>query len=293
MRTSGATVLFDGLIFGEGPRWHDGKLWVTDQHAHKLWVIEPGDATVFAEFDDMPSGLGFLPDGTVLVAEMRTQKIWALSPAGDARELYADVSSHNQTPGLINDMVVDGLGRAYVGLRQGKYAQPTNTGPDGIVLIRPDRSTVLVDGDFRAPNGAIVTADNLTHICASTVGKELIAFDIEDDGTLTNRRQWAPVSSAVDGMCLDAENAMWIALPGEGRFERVLEGGDVVDAIEVDGWAIACVLGGPERRTLHMIVTDMSNEDITRFPDAGHDHDSRARGRVETVEVDVPGAGWP
>src|SRR5262249_21403821 len=191
------------------------------------------------------------------------------------REVYADVSDHNERPGLINDMVVDGLGRAYVGLRQGKYAQPSNTGPDRIVLIRPDRSTVVVDEDFRAPNGAIVTADNRTHICASTVGKELIAFDIADDGTLSNRRLWAAVPSAVDGMCLDAEHGMWIALPGEGRFERVLEGGEVTDSIDVDGWAIACVLGGPDRRTLHMIVTDISNEDITRFPDAGHDDDSR------------------
>src|SRR5262249_14856434 len=147
-------------VFPEGPRWHEDKLWVTDQHAHKLWVIEPGDGTVFAEFDDMPSGLGFLPDGTVLVAEMRTQLIWALSPSGDRREVYADVSPLNASPGLINDMVVDGQGRAYVGLRQGKYAQPSNTGPDSIVLIRPeDRSTVVVDPDFRAPNGAVVTAD--------------------------------------------------------------------------------------------------------------------------------------
>ena len=281
-------VLLDGLVFPEGVRWHDDKLWVADQHAHKVWTCDlDGKAEVVAELEDMPSGLGFLPDGTPLVTEMRTQRVFRIRNGG--LELHADFNSLR--PGWINDMVVDGKGRAYVGQRQGKYAQ-ANEGPESVVLVEPDgRYRVVVD-DIQGPNGTIVTPDNRVMIITEGGLRQLTAFDIEEDGSLVNRRVWAG-NVRSDGICLDAEGAVWVGSPQEHQFMRVREGGEIADRIEVDGWAIACVLGGPDRRTLFMLCTHTNIESIRRLGDPGLDHTSDSRGRVEMVQVDVPGAGWP
>ncbi|MFR9805285.1 SMP-30/gluconolactonase/LRE family protein [Pseudonocardia sp. RS010] len=287
-------VLCDGLVFGEGPRWHDGRLWLSDQHDHKIWqVTAEGERSLFAEFDDMPSGLGFLADGTVLVAMIRTEQVLALSPDGRSRRVHSDLSAVLPGTGHVNDMVVDPLGRAYVGVRRDGYADFAGTGPDGIALVAPDASATLVEPDFRLANGLAVTADGSTLISGSTASGQLGAWSIAADGTLGPRRLFAQTSGPADGICLDEAGGVWVGHPHDGCFERVLEGGEVTDRIDVDGWAIACVLGGPDRRRLHLVVTDMGDEDIANLQDPAYDLKSRARSRVEVVDVEHAGAGSP
>lgn len=290
MDLSTRKVVFDGLWFGEGPRWDGERLWVSDQHAKKLWWIADGEATVRAEFDDMPSGIGFLPDGTALVAAMRSRRLLAINGEKAAPELFVDMAEWGAH---INDMITDSRGNTYVGVRSGGYAQPPQ-GPDTIVLVTPEGDMRLVEEDLRAPNGMVVTPSGETLIVASTVGRQIVAYDIADNGDLTNRRLWAPVHEGVpDGMALDAEGLLWVGLAAAHKFARIAEGGEVVDEIPADGIGIACVFGGPDRTTLFLITNNANGDDIHRFPDAGDEHDSLFRGFVESVESAVPGIGIP
>ncbi|SKC09846.1 SMP-30/gluconolactonase/LRE family protein [Sphingopyxis flava] len=282
-------LFFDDLVFPEGIRWREDGLWVADQHAHKVWRIgSDGKGEVICVLDDMPSGLGFTPDGSVLVAEMRTQKIHRIAPDG-TMTLHADLAVLR--PGWINDMVVDGRGRAYVGHLTGKYALPSD-GHDELVAVELDGSIRVVADNLAGPNGTAVTPDNRTMILAESAQQRLLAFDIEDDGSLKGRRVWAEGIHS-DGICLDAEGGVWVGSPAESRFKRVVKGGAVTDFIEVTDWAIACTLGGLGRDTLYMLVTRATAETFADMADPGRDHLSNARGRVETCKVNIPGAGWP
>ncbi|MFR9805282.1 SMP-30/gluconolactonase/LRE family protein [Pseudonocardia sp. RS010] len=294
MDLSTRRVLFDGLWFGEGPRWDGTRLWVSDQHANTLYWVEEGRTSVRAKFDDMPSGIGFLPDGTALVAAMRSCRLLAVQGESDPPELFVDMSKWGPQ---INDMLTDSRGNTYVGVRSGGYAQPPQ-GSDTIVLVTPEGEMRLVEEDLRAPNGMVVTPDGGTLIVASTMGRQIVAYDIADNGDLENRRLWASLTDGAipDGMCLDAEGMAWVGNPGENpRFLRIAEGGEIVDEIPVGpgDMAIACVFGGPDRSTLYLIVNNENGDDIHRFPNPGDEHDSRFRGRVEAVECSVPGAGIP
>jgi sugar lactone lactonase YvrE len=288
--TSANAVLFDDMVFPEGPRWHNGELWVSDQHAHKVWAIDPsGAGRVVAELDDMPSGIGFLPGGEAVVVEMRTEKLHLIDSSSQVRG-YADLSGR---PGWLNDMVVDTQGRAYVGYRQGRYAQPDNVGPDAIALVGTDGTVRFVAEDITSPNGLVITPDGKSLIVASTAARELVAFDVASDGSLSGRRTWAPLDHPPDGICLDEEGAVWVAFPSAAEFARVHEGGDVTDRIPVDGWAIACMLGGEGRRTLFMMVTYATAHELHRLGDPGQDNTSQCRGRIESRSVNVAGAGLP
>lgn len=278
-----------GLVFPEGPRWHAGRLWLSDIHAHKVWSFDSAGLTeLVADLPDRPSGLGFLPDGTLIAACMRSQRIVRL-PANSLDDIYADLSGLGGT--WTNDMVVGGEGRAYVGIM-------TDCGPggDALVLVRPDGSSEVVAEGLSTPNGLAITADGKTLLVAQTRAHRIEAFAIRPDGTLQGRRVFADVGEAFpDGICADAEGAVWMGSPMTHEFLRLADGGAVLDriALEGDEWGVACIHGGDDRRTLFLVIVRSTLENNAACADFESDLRSTASGRVETLAVGVPGAGWP
>ena len=285
----------EGFVFPEGPRWHAGELWFSDIHAHKVIAIDlSGHARVAAEFDDRPSGLGFLPDGSLIACLMRSKRVMRV--AGDRVEVLADLSNYPWD--FTNDCVTDGRGRTYLGFRGDMFKRPTGAQgplPHGVVLVEPNGQSRIVAEDIAGPNGTVITPDGRTLIIAETHAGLLTAFTIEEDGSLSGRRLFADTRPArPDGICLDAEGAIWLGSV-EG-FVRVREGGIVAEriSVEVDGHAVACALGGPDRRTLFMLFVHVPpGFDLGRATDPREDVHSPLRGRIEAIEVAVPGAGWP
>ncbi len=275
------TVLLDGLAFAESPRWHDGKLWFSDMHAHRVMTVDlDGKAETIVEVPGQPSGLGWLPDGRLLVVSMTDRRLLRLDAAGlvEVADLHELASYH------CNDMVVDQQGRAYVGNFGFDFiTQPF--APAELILVTPDGNAHVVADNMAFPNGTVITPDGHTLIVGETYSARLTAFQIEPDGSLTRRRLWAQLKQAVpDGICLDADGAIWVASPMSAEVLRVREGGEVTHRIKVSTQAYACMLGGPERRTLFVLTAETSEPDKAR---------ARPSGRVEVVEVDVPGAGLP
>jgi sugar lactone lactonase YvrE len=281
-----STVVLDGLKFPEGPRWHDGRLWFSDMHAHRVMTLSPnGQTSVIVEVPNQPSGLGFLPDGRLLVVSMVDRKLMVLDPGAGLREV-ADLGT--LATGHTNDMVVDARGRAYIG----NFGFDLAAGVDhfrtaNLVLVQPNGVTTVAADDLGFPNGAVITPDGRTLIVGETFARKLTAFDIAESGALSNRRTWADTKPAnPDGICLDAEGAIWVASPTTREFIRVKEGGEVTDRVTcADGRsAYACTLGDDDRRTLYLCTS--SGDETDRV--AG-----RSQGWIETVRVEVPGAGWP
>lgn len=276
-------VLADGFIFLEGPRWHDGKLWVSDMFAEKIVTVDmQGNTEQVATVPERPSGLGFLPDGRLLIVSMRNRKLLRKDP--DGLKEVADVSSLVQ--GDINDMVVDAQGRAYIGsfgydLMGGEEAKPAN-----IVLVTPEGQVSVAADDLGFPNGTVISPDGKTMIVAETFANCLSAFCIADDGTLFDRRMFAQLGEATpDGICLDAEGAVWVSSFVTGEFIRVKDGGEVTQRIPVPNKrAVACMLGGEGRHTLFMLTAATTVEELAKGNSAAF---------IETVQVEVPGAGLP
>jgi sugar lactone lactonase YvrE len=301
MSASDTQLLADGFVFLEGPRWHDGSLWVSDQHGHKVFRVEmDGTKTTVAEFEDMPSGLGFLPDGSLLVSLMRTRMVMRVldgttSVHSDLTDVSRGFLNTRLHLGWINDMVTDGKGRTYVGHRRGRYAFLGDFPPEGwIVLVEPDGHHYVVAEGVHNPNGAIVTPDGNTLIVAETRARRLSAWTIEEDGSLSDRRAFAALKNRPDGICLDAEGAVWVGDPDGASFTRVRKGGEVVDSVQIEnGHTVACVLGGPDRRTLFMIISNTHGTVMSEQLTAADDANSKCESRIETIEVEVPGAGWP
>ena len=284
---SATRVLLDGLRFPEGPRWRDGKLWFSDMHDGVVRTVDlDGNSEIVVAVPHEPSGLGWLPDGRLLVVSMQDRRLLRLDAGGlvPVADLTPFARCH------CNDMVVDGEGRAYIGnfgfdLHGGASFEPAN-----LVLVLPDGHGEIVASDLRFPNGTVITDDGRTLIVAESFGARLTAFDVGRDGRLSKRRTWAQLAPAPggatpvpDGICLDAEGAIWIASPVTGEVLRVREGGAVVQQIAVEHKAIACMLGGPERRTLFICTAGALEPDATR----------ERSGRIEAIDVEVPGAGWP
>jgi sugar lactone lactonase YvrE len=276
-------VVLDGLIFPEGPRWHDGAFYFSDMHAGIVWRLTPeGIASKVWEFPGNVSGLGWLPDGTMLVVSMMDRHLLRLDPQGVL--MAADLSSFVSNP--INDMVVDRKGRAYIGnfgfdLVKGETPRPTVllcVGPDGGVRVAAD--------ELHFPNGTVITPDGKTLIVAETFAARLTAFDVQQDGTLTNRRVFATVEGVrPDGICLDAEGAVWIAAAGGNKIIRVREGGEIADTIPLpERHAYACMLGGADRRDLYICTARDHVPKIAKEQRAG---------KIEVARVEVPGAGLP
>jgi sugar lactone lactonase YvrE len=303
------TTVLDGLVFPEGPRWHGGRLWVSDMHGRRVLAVEPGQAAgLVAEFV-LPSGLGFLPDGSLLVATMDDKALWRVEEPGAPPERYVDLSSY---PGeFLNDMVVDSEGRAYVGCRtHRKPGVPPSS--DLLLLVQPDRSVEVAVDDVVGPNGVVITPDGGSLILAETHRHCITRFDRDAAGRLTNRRTFAELDRSMltsgrkvfpDGMCLDAEGAVWIGTGFGCEFLRVAPGGELLTrAVPADGrWAVACMLGGADRRTLFMATAKTTIEvqrPIAESEIGDHEaHRTWARtlsqGYVEAVQVDVPGEGTP
>jgi len=273
--TQRTEVLLDGLKFPEGPRWKDGKLWFSDMEDHKVLTVDLDvNVEVILERPNRVSGLGWTPDNKLLVVSMEDRKLLRLDDDG-VKEV-ADLSAHATF--YLNDMVVDKKGRAYIGNFGFDYFNNATFVPAELILVYPDGNYKIVAEDMAFPNGTVITPEGKTLITGETFAARLTAFDINEDGTLSNRRIWANLRSiAPDGICLDEEGGIWVAAPGRHRVARVLEGGKITDKIKVETDAWACMLGGKNNTTLFIAT---SNE-------------SRDQGRIEYVEVEIPKAGLP
>ena len=216
MATLTPQVLLDGIVFPEGPRWHEGKLWFSDIFAGKVMTVDlDGRAAVIASVPERPSGLGWLPDDRLLIVSMRNQRLLRLDP--DGLHTVADVSP--LVKGDINDMVVDPQGRAYIGSMGYDVFAGEAPAPGNIVLVMPDGNARVVADQLEMPNGPVITPDHQTLIVAESFGHRLAAFDIAPDGSLAGRRVFAELGEAVpDGICLDAEGAVWVSSPFTHEF---------------------------------------------------------------------------
>jgi sugar lactone lactonase YvrE len=281
MRTT--EVLADGFAFPEGPRWHDGRLWFSDQHDKRVVAVTPDGVTeTIVHVPNQPSGLGWMPDGSLLVVSMLDRRVLRLV---DSRlEQHADLTE--LAPGTTNDMVVDATGRAYVGnfgfdMYGGE--KPVET---CLIAVEPNGVSRVVAEGLGFPNGTVISADGRTLLVGESMATRITAFDIDGAGNLANRRVFAQLSGAtVDGMCLDAEGAIWAACPFTGRCVRVAEGGEILDQVKgTHPGAFACMLGGEDRRTLY-VCTAPTHEPAQTL--------AARQGRIEFVTVDVPGAGLP
>jgi sugar lactone lactonase YvrE len=277
------TVVLEDLVFPEGPRWHEGRLFFSDQHDHRVVAMTPdGKAETVVEVPQQPSGLGWLPDGHMLVVSMLDRRVLRLE--GGALVEHADLSA--LATGACNDMVVDAEGRAYVG--HFGFDMYAGEGPQeaSIILVQPNGSVSVAADGIKFPNGTVITPDGATLIVGESWGLQLTAFRVGADGALGERRTFAKLQGAApDGICLDAEGAVWIASPGDGRCLRVAEGGEILAEVQTSAkGAFACMLGGDDRTTLY----------ICTAPDHVPSEVRKQRGgRIERIEVHVPGAGLP
>ncbi len=279
------TVVED-LAFPEGPRWHEGRLWFSDMHTGRVLRFDPesGSLDLVVEVPGRPSGLGWDPQGRLLVVSMRDRRLLRLEPAGLVE--LADLS--NLATWYCNDMVVDAAGRAYVGnFGFDIEVPPEELQPVGAVLARvgPDGSVVVAAEDLMFPNGSVITPEGRTMVVAESFAGLLTAFDVDGEGSLSGRRVWAALEGvAPDGICLDAEGAIWVADARGARVLRVAPGGEILAEIRAGQNTYACMLGGEARTTLY-VCTAPGSDPV--------ECETAMAGRIEAVEVEVPGAGLP
>ncbi|TMG16749.1 MAG: SMP-30/gluconolactonase/LRE family protein [Chloroflexi bacterium] len=276
-------VLMTGIAFGESPRWHDDRLWFCDWGAQELIAVDlEGRSEVIARVPSFPFCIDWLRDGRLLVVSAAERRLLRREPDG-SMVMHTDLSRLSRHPW--NDIVVDGRGNAYVGdigfdFPGGEFA------PGLLALVTPDGSARQVADGVAFPNGLVVTPDNSTLILAESYANRLTAFDIDADGSLSNQRLWAGLDRGVpDGICIDAENAIWYGDVPNMRCVRVREGGEVLQTIELDRGCFACMLGGADRKTLFMVAREW------RGP-ASMAKQERT-GQVLTAKVSTAGAGWP
>lgn len=275
-------ILATGLHFGECPRWHDGWLWFSDMHGHRVMRVDPaGRLEVMAELPGPPAGLGWGRDGRLLVVSMTDRRLLRLVD-GVPRQV-ADLSTLATFD--VNDMVVDAQGRAYVGTFGFDLHGGAPAVPGQVILVEAGGAARIVAGDARFPNGMVLTPDGSTLIVAESLGLALRAYDVAADGSLGGARTWAELPGIVpDGICLDAAGEVWVASPLGREVVRVREGGAITERVAVSNHAFACMLGGADRRTMFVLTADDSVPAYCR---------AHTSGRVEVFGVDVPGAGRP
>lgn len=275
-----STVWIRGLSFPEDPRWRDGKLWFSDFGQRVVRTANAdGELTEVARVPSRPSGLGWLPDGTLLIVSMDDRRLLRRGADGALAE-HADLSSFAQHP--CNDMVVSARGDAYVGhMGFDLFARPRQVAPASLLLVRPDGSARVAADDLLFPNGAVITPDGRTLIVAETIGRRLTSFEVMPDGTLAGRRTFAELPGrSPDGICLDAEGAVWVADAASKECVRVREGGDVTNVVVASQGCFACALGGTDGRTLFLCTAE----------GFGRDALARNSGAIERLEVAVPAA---
>ena len=284
MPTRTLRTVLGGLAFGEAPRWREGRLFFSDMHAHEVVAMTPdGVRETMMESPTAVSGLGWLPDGRMLVVSMDDNRLMRLE--GDGRLVeHADLSPVSTLNP--NDMVVDAKGRAYVGNFGFPLYPRGEMRPAKLARVDPDGSLHEAADELIFPNGMVITPDGKTLVVGETFASRMTAFDIAADGGLSNRRVWAtlPEGAVPDGCCLDAEGAIWVASPTTNEVIRLHEGGRVSERIDVGRGAFACMLGAEDRKTLFVLVSDGSDPQTTRA--------NRTAG-ILAVEVEVAGAGFP
>jgi sugar lactone lactonase YvrE len=278
-------TLMSGLVFGEQPRWHEGRLWFSDWGTREVIAVDlEGDSEVILQGPSFPLCVDWLPDGRLIVVSARDGRLLQREPDG-SMATYAELSGTSDPPPG-NELVVDGRGNAYVNGGGFDLMAGEDFAPGIVALVTPDGSARQVADGLAFPNGMLVTADNATLIVAESYAKRLTAFDIAADGDLINRRVWADLGDGVpDGICLDAEGAVWCGDVPNARCVRVSEGGEVLQRIDLDRGCFACALGGADRTTLFMMATEW-NGPANMF-------EGPRSGQVLTAPAAAPGVGWP
>lgn len=272
------------LQFPEGPRWRDGRLWVSDALGQRVVAISPdGHVEEIASVAGHPSGLGFLPDGTLLIVSVSERCVLRLDPHGLRR--HADLSGLLGT-GYPNDMVVDAQGRAYVGNFGCDPFAGEDPAPTNLLLVTADGGVREVATDLLSPNGMAITPDGSTLIVAETYRHRLTAMSIAQDGSLSGRRVFAQFREerTPDGITLDADGHVWVASAFTGEYLLVADGGEVLEQITVDAVATACMLGGEDGRTLFLLQARTTPEEF---------REGRSTGLIEAVRVTAAHAGQP
>jgi sugar lactone lactonase YvrE len=286
-------VLAEGIYFGEGPRWHEGRLWFSDFHAHAVKSVSlAGDLRVGFEIDDQPSGLGWMPDGSMLIVSMAKRRLLRRWPDGR-------IAVHAELGGIAdfhcNDMVVDAEGRAYVGnfgfdldaalVARGDQSVIADHPTARLACVQPDGTVSVAADDLHFPNGSVITPDARTLIIGETLAGRLTAFDIGAAGALSGRRSWAPTWPRVpDGIALDAAGHIWIANAMAPECALIAEGGAVLEVIDTGERCYACMLGGEDGRTLFMLTAKNS---------IGREAAAAPTGKLLVATVDIPRAGRP
>ena len=269
-------ILMSGVAMGESPRWHQDCLWFSDWGAQEIIAVDidgRSKVAVAVPFA-LPFCIDWLPDGRLLIVSGREGLLKRREHDGSL-VTHSDLRSLSDK-GWWNEIVVDGRGNTYI-----------NGGP-GIALVTPEGSVRQIADNFAFPNGMAITPDNATLIIAESHGKKLTALDIAADGSLSNRRVWADLGSGVpDGICIDAHGAVWYADVPNKRCVRVREGGDVLQTVNADRGCFACMLGGPERRTLFIVATEW------RGMEKAAEVALERTGQLLTIEAPAPGVGWP
>ena len=255
---SDVKVVIDGLVFGEQPRWHDDRLWFSDWGTQEVIAADlDGNSEVVLKGSSFPLCVDWLPDGRLLVVSAQEGLLLRQEPDGSL-ETHGNLGSVSNPPAG-NELVIDGRGNAYVNGGGFDLMAGDAFAPGIVALVAPDGAARQVADGLAFPNGMLIMPDDQTLIVAESYAKRLTAFDIATDGTLTNRRVWAELGDGVpDGICADAENAVWYADVPNKQCVRVREGGEVLQTIELDRGCFACALGGPDRTTLFMIAHEWS-----------------------------------
>jgi sugar lactone lactonase YvrE len=273
----------DGIAFGESPRWHDDRLWFSDWGTQEVLALDLlGESEVIVGVPSSPFSIDWLPDGRLLIVSGPEGALLRREPDGTL-VTHADLSGLSDHPW--NEMVVDGRANAYI--NNIGFAFPAGEfAPGTVALLTPDGSVRQVADSVAFPNGMAVTPDNSTLIVAESYGNKLTAFEIAENGDLSNRRVWADLGDGVpDGICLDAEGAVWYADVPNKRCARVAEGGEVLQTIELDLGCFACMLGGEEGRSLFIVAQEWGGTEGTS--------EEERTGRVLIAPAPAPGVGWP
>ena len=275
-------TLAAGLTFGESPRWHDGRLWLSDWVAQRIVAIDPdgrSEVMVRLPFREFPFSIDWLPDGRLLVASASDRPLLCQAPDGS-------LVTYAESDRGWNEVVVDGRGNAYVNGAGFDVMAGAGFSPGIIALVTPDGSVREVADGIAFPNGMVVNADNDALVVADSYGHRLTAFEIAADGALSNARVWADLGDGVpDGICMDDAGAIWYADVPNKRCVRVREGGEVLQTIDLDDGCFASMLGGVDGSTLFMLTAEWHGFD--RMADA------KQTGRVVTAPAPAPSAGYP
>jgi sugar lactone lactonase YvrE len=276
-------ILMDGLVLGESPRWHDHRLWFSDWGAQEVVAVDvDGKSEVIVRVASFPFAIDWLPTGRLLVVSASDRRLLRREPDGSL-VTHADLVDLSDQPW--NEIVVDGRGNAYVN-NIGFDFPGGDFAPGILALVTPAGTVRQVADGVAFPNGMVVTPDNSTLILAESYASKLTAFDIASDGSLSNGRVWAELDGGFpDGICIDADNAIWYADVPNKRCVRVREGGEVLQTIDLDRGCFACMLGGPDGRTLFMMAAE--------WPGAINEEGGARTGQLVTVKAPAPGVGWP